>query len=115
MTQGTSYTFPLTQNDLAEATGLTSIDVKRTLQEMRAAGMIVLKDRTLDIPSLDALEEVVLFPSDHLHLDQEGAGVQSQSAGIAHPRLSHDGGHDGRRGRARAGVAGTGRSTSSSA
>ena len=75
MTQGTSYSFPLTQNDLAEATGLTSVDVKRTLQEMRAAGMIVLKDRTLDIPSLDALEEAVPFPSDYLHLDQEGAGL----------------------------------------
>ena len=82
MTQGTSYPFPLTQNDLAEATGLTPVHVNRTLQEMRAAGLIVLKDRTLDIPSLDALEEAVLFTSDYLHLDQEGAGLNPNQPGL---------------------------------
>lgn len=82
MTQGTSYPFPLTQNDLAEATGLTPVHVNRTLQEMRAAGLIVLKDRTLDIPSLDALEEAVLFTADYLHLDQEGARLNPNQSGL---------------------------------
>lgn len=71
LTQGSGYAFPLTQNDLAEATGLTPVHVNRTLQEMRAAGLIVLKDRVLDIPDLDALEDAVLFTPDYLHLDGE--------------------------------------------
>lgn len=71
LTEGTGYAFPLTQNDLAEATGLTPVHVNRTLQEMRGAGLILLKDRTLYIPDLDALEDAVLFSPDYLHLDRE--------------------------------------------
>lgn len=79
---GTSYAFPLTQNDLAEATGLTPVHVNRTLQEMRAAGLIVLKDRVLDIPDLEVLKETALFTPDYLHLNGNGADADSGKAGF---------------------------------
>ncbi|PAX09131.1 cyclic nucleotide-binding protein [Sphingomonas lenta] len=75
LTSGTGYAFPLTQNDLAEATGLTPVHVNRTLQEMRATGLIVLKERMLDIPDLELLEDTVLFNPDYLHLQEEGRRV----------------------------------------
>lgn len=69
LTHGNGCVFPLTQNDLAEATGLTPVHVNRTLQEMRASGLIRLKDRQLELPDLGALEEAVLFTPDYLHLE----------------------------------------------
>lgn len=74
LTSGTGYAFPLTQNDLAEATGLTPVHVNRTLQEMRATGLIVLKERVLEIPDLELLESTALFNPDYLHFGREGAG-----------------------------------------
>lgn len=82
LTHGTGYAFPLTQNDLAEATGLTPVHVNRTLQDMRAAGFIVLKDRMLEIPDLDRLEDAVLFNSDYLHLDGEGIAPELEQPSL---------------------------------
>jgi CRP-like cAMP-binding protein len=72
LTEDTSCDFPLTQSDLAEATGLSKVHVNRTLQELRSAELIVLKGRYLTIPSLDRLVDVGLFNANYLHMDREG-------------------------------------------
>ena len=72
LTNGKGCEFPLTQSDLADATGLTPVHVNRTLQELRRAGLIVLHGRTLTIPDLDALKDAALFNANYLHLN--GAG-----------------------------------------
>lgn len=72
LTEGNQCDFPLTQTELGEATGLSTVHVNRTLQELRAANLIVLKDRTLQIPDLEALEDVALFDPGYLHLEHEG-------------------------------------------
>ena len=64
---GNSCTFPITQMDLADATGLSVVHLNRTLQELRAAGLIVLRERTLTIGDLDALKNAGLFTSSYLH------------------------------------------------
>ena len=69
--------FPLTQNDLADATGLTSVHVNRTLQEMRRDGLIELERKQLRILDLDRLMEVAMFNSNYLHLDHEGRHLDS--------------------------------------
>jgi CRP-like cAMP-binding protein len=71
MTDGHACDFPLTQVDLAEATGLTPVHVNRTLQEMRRTGLIVLDRRRLTIPDLTTLQEVGLFSATYLHLGRE--------------------------------------------
>ncbi len=73
LTKGTSCEFPLTQTDIAEATGLTPVHVNRTLQEMRSRGLIVLKARELTIPDLGALKSVSLFNDNYLHLERDRA------------------------------------------
>ncbi|MBW0006546.1 MAG: Crp/Fnr family transcriptional regulator, partial [Sphingomonas sp.] len=50
--------FPLTQTDLADATGLTSVHVNRTLQELRRDGMIELERKQLRILDLERLMDV---------------------------------------------------------
>jgi CRP-like cAMP-binding protein len=69
LNEGNSCTLPLTQAELAETLGLSSVHVNRTLQELRRQDLIVLESGTLSIPSLDKLMEVSLFNPDYLHLD----------------------------------------------
>jgi len=64
--------FPLTQNDLADATGLTSVHVNRTLQELRRDGLIELERKQLQILDLDRMMDVSMFNSNYLHLEHEG-------------------------------------------
>lgn len=67
MVDGNSCAFPVTQMDLADATGLSVVHLNRTLQELRAAGLIVLRERTLTINDLDALKNTALFSPSYLH------------------------------------------------
>lgn len=69
LTSGSSCDMPVTQTDLADATGLTSVHVNRTLQDLRKGGLIVLEHRRLTIPDLAALQESALFTPDYLHLE----------------------------------------------
>ena len=72
LTQGDSCDFPLTQTDIADATGLTAVHVNRTLQELRKDGLIVLERKHLQIPNLRKLMDVAMFNPNYLHLDHEG-------------------------------------------
>jgi len=72
LTENGSCDWPVTQNDLAEATGLTAVHVNRTLQELRRQNMIELQGKKLNIPDLERLEEAAMFNPNYLHLDREG-------------------------------------------
>lgn len=69
MTDGESCDFPLTQTDLADATGLTTVHVNRTLQELRRQGLIELHDRRLTMTDLAGMMHVAMFSAIYLHLD----------------------------------------------
>lgn len=69
--------FPVTQNDLAEATGMTSVHVNRTIQELRARGLVVWKGRQLHVPDIDALRRAAMFNPNYLHFDRSGAHLDA--------------------------------------
>jgi len=71
-TQGKACEFPLTQNDIADATGLTAVHVNRTLQDLRRDGLVELQSRVLTVPDLKALRNAAMFNDNYLHLDGEG-------------------------------------------
>ena len=71
--------FPLTQNDLADATGLTPVHVNRTLQELRRDGLIELERRQLHILDLERLKDVSMFNSNYLHLEHEGKHLDANA------------------------------------
>jgi transcriptional regulator with XRE-family HTH domain len=77
LTRNDACDFPLTQADLAEATGLSKVHVNRTLQELRSADLIVLKGKSLAIPSLERLMNTGLFNANYLHMDREGRQLDS--------------------------------------
>jgi CRP-like cAMP-binding protein len=72
LTNGDTCDFPITQTDIADATGLTSVHVNRTLQELRRDGLIELANRQLTIPDLRKLMEAGMFNPNYLHLDGDG-------------------------------------------
>ena len=71
-TRGETCDFPLTQTDLADATGLTPVHVNRTLQELRRDKLIELERKQLHILDLPRMMDVAMFNANYLHLDHEG-------------------------------------------
>ena len=71
--------FPLTQNDLADSTGLTAVHVNRTLQELRKDGLIELERKQLRILDLQGLKRVSMFNANYLHLDHEGRHLDANN------------------------------------
>ncbi len=61
------YDLLLTQVDLADATGMTSVHVNRCLQSLRKRGLIEIRGRRVVIPDLAALEAAADFDSGYLH------------------------------------------------
>jgi CRP-like cAMP-binding protein len=65
-----SFDFPMTQVDLADATGLTPVHVNRVLQRMREEQLILLRNKCLTVVAPDRLKEVAGFSANYLHLDR---------------------------------------------
>jgi CRP-like cAMP-binding protein len=92
LTDGNSCSFPLTQRELADATGLTDVHVNRILQTLRSLGLIELKNRLLVIPKLDALMHAAMFNTNYLHLSHEGQQLDANDSRDSPPGPSVVGG-----------------------
>lgn len=62
------YPFPLTQTDIADATGQTAVHVNRTLRELRERGLVTFDGATLTIHDWPGLVRVGEFDPIYLHL-----------------------------------------------
>ena len=67
MSRGGSYEFPLTQEQLADATGLTPVHTNRVLQGLRKDGLINLSSQSLTVLDWDRLRETGDFDERYLH------------------------------------------------
>lgn len=67
----TTCPLPLTQHDLAQALGQTSVHINRTLQELRSQGLITLRSRRLTIHDPSRLAELAHFDPSYLHFTNE--------------------------------------------
>lgn len=72
LTDGDSCEFPITQTDIGDAAGLTSVHVNRTLKELRGEGLIELQGRRLKIPDFNRLRDAAMFNDNYLHLGRDG-------------------------------------------
>ena len=64
------FSLPVTQEQLGDTVGLTSVHVNRVLQRMRQEGLIELAGRQLRILDLDRMKEVAGFDPNYLHLER---------------------------------------------
>ena len=65
--------FPMTQNELADAVGISAVHVNRTLQELRTAGLIALGRGKLHVLDWEGLKQAGDFAPDYLYLEEERA------------------------------------------
>lgn len=64
------FDLPLTQEDLADATGLTPVHTNRTLQRLRREGLITLGSGALTVVDVNALREAAGFDPGYLHVNR---------------------------------------------
>jgi CRP-like cAMP-binding protein len=78
-----SFPFPVTQDLLADALGLTPVHLNRMLQELRAQGLIEFQGRTVTVLDPARLKNAAKFEADYLHLVRTQArdGEVSKRAG----------------------------------
>ena len=68
MGRGNRIPFPVTQEDLADATGMTPVHLNRVLQQLRADQLIELHGKTLAIIDFKALSLAAEYEPNYLHL-----------------------------------------------
>jgi CRP-like cAMP-binding protein len=64
------YELPMTQEQLADALGLTSVHVNRTLKTLEAEGLITRNKRHVSFPDWQRMRHVADFNQRYLHLHQ---------------------------------------------
>lgn len=70
------YHLPMTQEQLADATGLTPVHVNRVLRTLSDEGLIRRTKRMIEIPNWESLRCVAGFNETYLHLDQVARGLR---------------------------------------
>jgi CRP-like cAMP-binding protein len=69
-TADNSIPFPMTQEEFADATGMTPVHANRVLGELRAEGLIELERHTLTILEPKRLKDLAGFEARYLHLER---------------------------------------------
>ncbi|HLL31500.1 MAG TPA: Crp/Fnr family transcriptional regulator [Allosphingosinicella sp.] len=66
----TGYALPLTQADLADVTGLTSVHVNRMLKKLRDESLLTFRGGEVVIGDWERLQRVAEFDPSYLHLER---------------------------------------------
>lgn len=67
------FELPLTQAELGDALGLSTVHVNRMLQELRGGGLIRSEGKTLIIEDWDGLKKIGEFDPTYLHVRNKQA------------------------------------------
>jgi CRP-like cAMP-binding protein len=78
MVQDNAFKLPVTQAELGDALGLSTVHVNRTLQELRGERLIELHGSALTVLDWDGLQEVGEFDATYLHLIDKSVVSQPQ-------------------------------------
>jgi CRP-like cAMP-binding protein len=70
LTDGMSFALPLTQLELAECLGLTSVHVNRKLKTLRESGLVEFRSGVVEIRDMAGLARIAEFSTTHLSLEK---------------------------------------------
>jgi CRP-like cAMP-binding protein len=73
LTSGHAYKLPLTQAELGDALGLSTVHVNRTLQQLRGDGLIQTQGGMVLVQDWERLKQAGQFDETYLHLRKEAA------------------------------------------
>lgn len=73
LSDGAECELPMTQAELGDALGISTVHVNRTVQKLRAAGLIRLQGARLTVLDWEGLREVGEFDPTYLHLQRQAA------------------------------------------
>ncbi|MCB2101321.1 MAG: Crp/Fnr family transcriptional regulator [Rhodobacterales bacterium] len=73
-----SFELPLTQDLLADALGLSTVHVNRTLRRLRDEGLLVLSRGWVRIPDIERLQQAAEFTPDYLEQDSLPEETQAE-------------------------------------
>jgi CRP-like cAMP-binding protein len=73
LANGQGFELPLTQAELADALGLSTVHVNRTIQELRGKNLIVLRGGSVTVSDWEALKAAGEFDPTYLHLQSREA------------------------------------------
>lgn len=71
LSDGQACRFPMTQTELADAIGMSPVHVNRSLQALRARGLISFKGQRLQVLNWPALKIFASFDPTYLHLNEK--------------------------------------------
>jgi CRP-like cAMP-binding protein len=67
LTEDNSFELPMTQEELGDATGMTTVHINRTLKDLRERGLVTVKGRRVAMDNLDGLMAFADFNPNYLH------------------------------------------------
>ncbi len=67
LTDDDGFDLPLTQQELADSLGITSVHMNRTMQELRSQGLIATRSKQVIINDMERLMEFSEFDPKYLH------------------------------------------------
>ena len=68
LTDGLAFELPVTQAELGETLGLSTVHVNRSLQSLKAANVLTFKGKKIAIADMNRLKTVCGFRDNYLHL-----------------------------------------------
>lgn len=67
LADGNTFHLPMTQEELADTTGLTPVHVNRMLRALRERGLIEIAGKRITVPDVQALSDYSGFTANYLH------------------------------------------------
>jgi CRP-like cAMP-binding protein len=77
-----AYQLPITQEQLADATGLTPVHVNRVLQALQREGLIERERRMIRFPSWERMQDVADFNPRYLHTLEAGINMHQANGPV---------------------------------
>lgn len=68
---------PLTQEELADILGVSTVHAQRVLSQLRNQGLVTVQDSRVAVPDIDRLRLFAEFEADYLHLEHTAAGEEA--------------------------------------